>query len=714
MKTLWLDTETFNEESVKSGPYRYAEHPSLEVMIFTYAIDDGEVGLWEPNGQRIPDDLLAAIEDPTVQKVAWNAQFDREVIGNALVSLYVPIEQWRCVMVKALAHGLPGSLAECGEVLGLAEDQAKLKDGKSLIKRFCQPTPKNYKIRRYDKTTHPEEWARFCEYAKQDIVAMRELDKRIPNWNFPGAYGSNKPTAEHELKLWHLDQHINSRGFAVDMELVKAGIAATERDKALMKTRFVELTQGMVAAPSQRAQFMAHLNEHYHLGLTDTQSATLQGLLDSGQPIHPVARELMEISIGSNKSSTAKFVSMDGAVCWDGVFRGGLQYNGAQRTRRWAGRIFQPQNLPSRISPYIASMIPGFIESLKLQTDDMLYEPEDRAKLGPASLRGLVVARPEKTLRVCDLSNIEGRLAAWFAGAEWKLKAFAAYDAGTGADLYRIAVSNITGEAPEKVSKTLRNGLGKPAELGLGYQGGVDALRKMLGNSRMYDYWDAITAAVPEKYIAQAQANYDTWGAARTELDAEEWIACETVKLAWRATNPEIVQLWYDLEKAMISAVENPGTAFHAGKLLKYACVRHAGFKWLLCQLPSGRKICYFEPRVTAVTRENGRAKKSLSYMGNDSTDGKKIWTRRGLHGGLAFGNVCQTTAGDLLKAAMPAIHAEMPIILTVHDEVLAEDSLGNDESRVALLRELMIKDPGWAAGLPLNAEGETMLRYRK
>ncbi|OQX08427.1 MAG: hypothetical protein BWK73_25500 [Thiothrix lacustris] len=712
MTTLWIDTETYNEQSIKAGLYRYAEHPSLEILIYTYAIDDGAVQLWDTAVGDMPADLHAALHDPTVMKRAWNAQFDREVMRAK--GVVVPIEQWCCVMVKALAHGLPASLAECGEVLGLSEDQAKLSDGKKLIKRFCSPTPANYKVRRYSKLTHPDEWARFCEYAKQDITAMRELDKRIPNWNFPGAYGKNSEVAMQELQLWHLDQHINRRGFAVDMALVQAGITATARDKDFMRTRFVELTQGMVKAPSQRAQFMEHLNTYYSLGLVDTQSATFQGLLESKADIHPVARELMEISIGANKSSTAKFVTMVGAVCADGSFRGGLQFNGAQRTRRWAGRIFQPQNLPSRIAPRIAAMISNYISSLKSHTDDILFDPKDRAQLGAASLRGLVVARPEKTLRVCDLSNIEGRLAAWFAGAQWKLNAFAAYDAGTGADLYRIAVSNITGQKPEDVSKTLRNGLGKPAELGLGYQGGVDALRKMLGNSRMYDYWDAIVAAVPEKYIQQAEDNYDKWGAARTELDADEWIACETVKLAWRATNPEIVKLWYDLERAMANAIESPGKAFDAGKLLKYASVTHAGFKWLLCQLPSGRKICYFEPRVTATHSGDGRVKKSLSYMGNDSTDGRKVWTRRAMHGGLAFGNVCQTTAGDLLKAAMPAIHREMPIILTVHDEVLAEDSLGLDEERVARLRDLMIKDPGWAEGLPLNAEGETMSRYRK
>lgn len=768
MTTFYLDTETFNEEDISNGLYKYAQSPSLEVLLLTYATGNDKPKLWDiTSGAVMPAEVEDALLDPRTQKVAHNAQFDREVIAAGL-GIDVPIEQWRCTMAKALAHGLPGNLADLGKVLGLPEDQQKLKFGKKFIEKFCKPAPASqlvwkqvpkavmalmpdlpwvavskgreqnleifqsipeselrergirWRIGRNSLETMPDVWEAGCEYALQDITAMRECDKRIPNWNFPGSGEKNTPVALDELRLWHLDQRINKRGFAVDTELASAGKLATEQGKVRMKQQCVDLTHGLVEGTSKRADLLAHLNTYYQLGIADTKKETFEELLKhakaSGVALHPTAKALMELSINANKSSTAKYGTMLDAVGADGRFRGGLQFNGASRTRRWAGRIFQPQNLPSRIDGWVKALIQDYIDSLKAGLADIFFSSDEASTIASAALRSLVTSPKGKVLRVSDLSNIEGRLAAWLADAMWKLEAFAAYDAGTGPDLYRVAAGMMTGQDPYEVSSTLRNKLGKPSELGLAYQGGVDALRRMLGTDQMYAHWDAIKEAVASEFVEQAEINYDTWGESRTELAREEWVACETVKIAWRKKNPEIVKLWYAIEKAMADAVETPNVWFAAGSKLKYASTTYAGHSWLLCKLPSGRHICYFHPQVKrTIDSDTNRTKRTVSYEGYDSTDNKKVWARRGLHGGLAFGNACQTIAGDILKAPLERIDNVMSVVLTVHDEIIAEDDISADGmARLQWLEKEMTNVPAWADGLPLSAGGFNTYVYGK
>ena len=365
MSTFYIDCETFSEVDLKAvGTYRYAEHPSTELLLVTYALGTGAVHTWSPaEGESIPGLLLDALTRQEDLKTAHNSAFDRNVIPRALFRMGLLTQgqrdrlldprQWRCTMAKALAHALPGDLDTLGKVLGLGADQAKIAEGKKLIQRFCKPAPANHKRRRYDHTSHPELWAKFRTYAETDVVAMRECDQRMPDWNL----------GPRELELWFLDQKINDRGFFCDRELVDAAVRSTAEEKAHLARRFVELTGGQVARASQREQFRTYLAERHGLTLENTQAETLRTVRRQVPDDSDVA-ELIDIALAANKSSTSKYARLQPAIGTDGRFRGGLQFAGAGRTRRWGGRGFQPHNLPSRGLPK-AALVDAYIEAVK-------------------------------------------------------------------------------------------------------------------------------------------------------------------------------------------------------------------------------------------------------------------------------------------------------------------------------------------------------------
>lgn len=365
MSTLYLDCETFSALGLKVvGTYRYAEHPSTELLLVTYALGAGAVHTWSPaEGEQIPGLLRDALLRQDDIKTAHNSAFDRNVIPRALHRMglltaaqrdrLLDPRQWRCTMVKALAHALPGDLDTLGKVLGLGANQAKIAEGKKLIQRFCKPAPANHKRRRYDHTSHPELWAKFRTYAETDIVAMRECDRRMPDWNL----------GPREMELWFLDQKINDRGFFCDRELVDAAVRSTAEEKAHLARRFVELTGGQVARASQREQFRTYLAERHGLELENTQAETLRTVRRQVPDGSDVA-ELIDIALAANKNSTSKYARIQPAIGPDGRFRGGLQFAGAGRTRRWSGRNFQPHNLPSRGLPK-ADLVDAYIEAVK-------------------------------------------------------------------------------------------------------------------------------------------------------------------------------------------------------------------------------------------------------------------------------------------------------------------------------------------------------------
>lgn len=695
MTELFSDIETFSSVDIDCGLDNYKS--AAELLMLQYAIDNAAVRVVDvANGEPVPPEFLDAYRDPSVVKIAHNANFEITMLNH--FGFTSPIGAWQCSMARALAHALPADLDTLGKVLGLPADQQKLAEGKKLIRLFCQPQPANRKVQRATKATHPAEWGRFCEYGHTDVEALRAVWRRLPSWNW-------RP---EDIEQWHLDQRINMRGFATDIELAQAGSRAAATEKDHLAVRFRELTGGL--NPTQRAQVQAFLNRTFGLSLTSTAKATIEPLIRDRNTA-PELREICEIIVDANKNSTAKYPVVAKRIAPDGRLRGALQFAGAGRTRRWAGRGAQFQNLPSRGLPP-ASEIEAYIDALKAGCHELLFD--NLMLLGSASLRGLVVSPIGRKLVCSDLSNIEGRMLAWVSGEQWKLKAFREYDAGTGPDLYNITANMIIGVDPWKVSKKDRNVFGKVPDLASGYQGGVagyQTFAKAYG-VRMADHWDTIQACVPAEHIEKARENSQKEWAKQQVIDLGisdlEWLASESCKVAWRARHTATVKFWYDLQDAAKNAIRNVGATFKVGPHIAVGCRKLGEHLWLLVKLPSGNFLTYFEPSLTA---DGG-----LAYWGmaSDEGGGKRVWTQNYTHGGKMTGNVCQATARDVLAYNMPAIEAAgFEIVLSVHDEVITETPAAPEYS-ADRLSGLLSTNPPWATGLPLAAAGFEAHRYKK
>lgn len=354
---LFGDTETFSATPIRDGTYRYTS--DCELMLFAWAIEDGPVQVWDATADPgMPDDLaMALIEADEVY--FHNSQFDRQVLMKHMPHLCPPIERWRCSMVRALAHSLPGSLDKLCEILQVPQDKAKLKAGKELVNLFCKPRPKTAKIRRATRETHPTEWARFMEYAAADIEAMRECCKRMPEWNYKGK----------ELALWHLDQRINDFGFAVDVELAEAAVKAIDIEQTRLAGAAWAHTDGALNAATQRDAMLEHILAEYGIALPDLRSSTLERRL-ADPDIPEELKELLRIRLQASTTSTSKYKALLKGQT-GGRLRGTLQFCGAGRTGRWAGRTFQPQNIargvlhdPAEIEDWVTAVKGGVCDLL--------------------------------------------------------------------------------------------------------------------------------------------------------------------------------------------------------------------------------------------------------------------------------------------------------------------------------------------------------------
>ncbi len=699
MTTLWLDLETFSECDLKSaGTHRYAEHESTQIIVAQWAIDDGEPVVWDcaafdfmARQHEMPAMLRVCLEDPTVTVVAHNSHFDRTLLRHCW-GIDVPIERWRDTMVKALAHGLPGSLDKVGQIMGVEDDKAKDKRGRELIQLFCKPRPKNSKLRRATRETHPTEWAEFLDYSRQDIVAMREIDRKLPSWN----YRDGHP----ELALWHLDQKINDRGFAIDMELVDSAIEAIAGEQTRLKGETLDATDGDLANVSQRDKLLAYILSEYEVTLPDMKADTLRRRMEDPE-LPEGARLLISLRLESSKGSTAKYRALRNAVSADNRLRNALQFAGAMRTARWAGRIFQPQNLPRPSRGFKAEAQAIGVESLKLGCATITHS--NVMQLAADCLRGCIVAPPGRKLVVSDLSNIEGRMLVWLAGEKWKLKAFAEFDAGTGADMYIRAYARAFGIEPSQVADEQRQ-IGKVMELALGYEGGVAAFLTFAAvyNMDLDDLAAAVWDAAAGQQIADAQGVH-RWAVKNKRtlgLPEHIYVACEVLKKSWREAHPEVVQLWADAKTAVTKAILNPGEIFNIGSHLR---ARRDG-KWLRIRLPSGRYLCYVDPRVDD--------KGQISYFGvNQYT---RQWGRIKTYGGKLIENATQAAARDVMAANMPRIEAAgYEIITSIHDE-LPTETPDTDEYNQATLSSLLSTNPTWAPDIPLAAKGFEAYRYIK
>ena len=709
---LWFDIETFSKISLKThGLYRYAEHPSTEPILFAYALDECEVKLWDLTvSQTPPDDLFAWMNSYDVQKRAHNVMFDRVVLSEwskrtqADTTFEIPIEDTFCTMCQALTHSLPGALHIVGKVLGLPTDFKKFENNRKLIRRFCEPASAARSTNRYDRYSHPGEWKTFCDYAMQDVVAMREISRRLPDFNY----------ADRELELFHLDQLINDRGFLIDTELVEAATEIADIEKQYYIERIKEITDGEVKTPSSRQALMKYLNKTYGTKFDNTQASTFLTFIDENPTFDTTALEIMQISIDSNKSSVAKYTALGNATSEDKRFRGGLQFSGAARTRRWSGRTFQPQNLPSRGLPE-PDEIEDFIAALKLDMHDQ-YGSEVVHYLSSA-LRGAVIAPEGKDLIVSDLANIEGRISAYICGEDWLVDAYRDFDAGRGEDIYKLTASRLTGTPAKDITKDIRQALGKIPALFLSYAGGVGAFNggAKTYNFKVRDYWDDLNNSLDPKFFEKAEEHYLEWGKEKMpDMHEQDWIGSEAAKLAWRAEHPNIVNFWYKIERACVAAICDPLSEHKVGEHIKVTAYSYQEMNWLSILLPSGNMLMYFNPELT-------KDSKSFSYRGVDNRPNSKnqgAWIRINTYGGMLLENICQSLSRDILAYQMPAIEKEFDVLLTVHDEVVCEtdrlwDGKGVDFVKLLLNQHLETPIP-WLPDFPLVADGFRCKRYHK
>ena len=733
MSYLYLDFETFSEADLKKvGSYAYAEHPTTEVLICTYAFDDEPVRVWDcTDGSDMPGDLHRALRrlvKPNSRiKMVWHngSMFDRLIMKHCW-GFDIPVSNTIDTMIWAFRHALPGSLDALCEVLGVSADNAKDKRGKALIQRFSKPTPKNYKIRRYTAETHPDEWALFIKYAVSDITAMREVFHKLPRWG----------NSEFEDRVLELDQLINDRGFKVDVALAEAAIEAVEKHKAQLQEEAQRKYGGSLTGkdflPILRELAPAHR-------IHNAQKSTLNDLL-ADDDLPDDARTIIEMRLGAASTASTKYNPLLLGRSSDDRRRGCLQYGGAKRTLRWAGKGFQPQNL-ARGYYHDDELDKGISALLKGRA----HRRFDVAKLTASTVRSCIIPEVGHKFVVADYSNVEGRGLAWLAGEETALDTFRA-----GLDIYCVTAGKMFGMDPDDIKKNFKEirQIGKACELGLGYEGGVGAFvtfAKNLGLD-LIEMAKTMDGTFPD-HIWSATARGYEWARIQEAkrpphpgekddrpsyiLDKKVWRTCDAIKRMWRESHPETVAFWCDLKDGILAAVRNPGREFWAGAHLRKNGERairiwrtvetdSSGRKvpgwWLCMELPSGRILSYpgIGVSVTKETDEDGRVNTNvrIKYQGENQLT--RQWTTLYTHGGKACENIVQALCRDLLAYAMINVEGGgYPIVLSVHDELVCETPDTPDYT-VPELEKLMCALPEWAEGFPLVAEGSEMYRYAK
>lgn len=642
---LLMDFETFSTVDIgKCGSYRYMDDPSFEPLLLSYAMNDDPVKLVDfTHDEDWTEEFLAALHDPAITKIAWNCAFERNVIYTALGE-YTPPEQWLDVMHVAAQCGLPMSLDAAGKALGLPEEQAKMKEGKTLIRYFCcpcKPTKTNGGRERNFPEHAPERWKTFCDYCIRDTEAERTIFHMLEQW-LPN---------EDERRFWALDQRINERGVRIDRQLAINAVAMDERYKEELTAKAVALTG--LENPKSVSQVKNWLADQEGKSFPSLNKKVIADVVSQLQSED--AREFMALRGELSKSSTAKYQAMLRSMCSDGHSKGCFQFYGANRTGRFAGRLVQFQNMSKNYSPSLAGMR-ELVRGGHYSALNALYDSVS----GVLSelVRTAIIPEEGQRIVVADFSAIEARVTAWFAGEEWRLQTFR-----DGGDIYCASASQmfhvpvvkhgINGELRQK---------GKVAELALGYGGGVNALK--------------------------------AFGADKMGMSDEEMQ--ETVDL-WRESSPKIVELWRALEKAAIRCVARRATTTSTLGNVRFDF--ESGILWMT--LPSGRRLAYYGAKYEETKFHPDR--KSLTYMGvNQMT---KRWERVETWGGKITENLVQATARDVLREAMFSLTEKgWDIRAHVHDECICTEPIGG--KTVEQMCKAMCPDIPWAQGLPLNADG--------
>jgi DNA polymerase len=677
---LWNDIETRSSVPIKRGIAKYAT--GATIIMNQWAIDDGPIHVEDLTGGKGPSaeylDALAKADEIW----AHGAEFEQQLIASCW-KLAIEPTKWRCTMALARMHGLPGGLDKLSTIFKLGAE-GKDDGGRELIQLFCIPR-KDGKYN--DRHSHPKQWQEFMNYGAGDIRSMRAVYQHCPKWN----------ATPRMWRIWHLDQKMNARGVSIDLKLCAGAMAAAEKAKKRLKDRTGELTENLVEATTQRNRLLAYM-ESYGVSLPDLTADTVGRRLEDDQlPEH--IKELLRIRQQASKSAGAKYKrALDQHV--GGRLRNLLVFCGANRTGRWAGRTFQPQNLPRpKHAPWDIEIA---IEAFRKGTIEQ-YTKTEVLGLANSALRGIMVADQDRRLVVADLANIEGRDMAWIAGEDWKLAAFAAFDQGIGPDLYKVSAGRAFGVDPYEISDTdWRRQIGKVMELALQYYGGVGAFCSMAETYglRLEDLPRTAWPSVPPEFQEAAKAGWAkavkkrrTYG-----LEREVWIVCQALVLMWREQHPAIVAFWSELENAVECAVKNPGKIYTAGRVRVDRVAN-----WLRIRLPSGRYLNYPAPRAGDY---------DISFVGVDAYT--KQWKRISTYSGKLAENIVQGSSADILMDGLVAADdAGFEPVLSVHDEIICEppdDSAFDDK----LLSQLMTESSPWAAGMPLAAKGFTGYRYAK
>lgn len=684
--------------------YQYARHPSTGVWCMSWCLDDEPVQLWDALEEDFPGEFRYALKQGAIG-VAHNAAFEWNIWNGLLVPrLGLPklsITQMDCTAVRAAVMALPRSLEGAGSALGL--DIQKDKEGARLMLQMAKP-------RKPRKGEDPDQvywWddadrrARLAAYCVRDTETERELDKVL------------RPLTADERWLWLHDHKTNMRGVHVDVEFATKAKRVMSVVSRRYDERLTELTQGAVTTVTQVAKMKPWL-EAQGVEVTGLDKTTVVNLLADPE-VPDAAKALLEIRQEAGKSSVAKLDRFITLTSPDGQMRENFLHHGAN-TGRAAGKGAQLQNLPSRGG--LKWQQAERVIDLVMQADDpewaadmieLIYGSVPTAI--SSCLRAVIKARPGRKMYVADFSNIEGRVAAWLGDEVWKIRAFQAFDAGTGPDLYKVTAGQILGVYPEQVDGSQRNVMGKVPELALGFGGGVGAFQSMakIYGVDMADYWTTIQNSLDSQFIEKAWSNWDSFGKS-SGIYQDEWLASEAVKVAWRSRHPGIVRCWYDAEKCAVNALKNPGQWFEfAGGKCAFGSANIGGIPFLVSRLPNGRKLYRANARLKAATKF-GRASEQITFMGVDSIT--KQYVRMSTYGGDLFQSYVQAIARDLMCNGWLKVEENgFEVILSVHDEVGAEapEDRTLDEF-IAAMTDL----PDWAEGCPVSAAGYVADRYRK
>lgn len=644
MKTLNIDIETYSDEDLtKVGVYRYCDSPNFKILLFAYSIDGGAVKCLDLTKQELPQDLRGAIQDPSVLKIAFNAQFERVCLSDYLGEKLDP-DQWQCTKIQAAELGLPASLGQCAKYLGI--DEQKDTRGKRLINYFSKP---NKKGERNQPEDAPEDWQTFIDYCVQDVVTEMAIADALAPF----------PVKESEWQLYSLDQRMNDLGVKVDQELADGAIAIMERINDRNMTQLKEVTG--LDNPNSQKQLKEWLGAKGVI-VDSLLKANVQTLAKDENTPEDV-REALKLRLKLSNSSTKKYLTIERATTTDGRIHGILQFYGANRTGRWAGRLLQVQNLPR-----------NYLKELDEARYFVRHEDEEALEIifgdVPDVIKQLIrtslIPKDGYTFYISDFSAIEARVIAWFAGEKWVLDTFR-----THGKIYEATAAQMFNLGPvesynwkDTAGKAMRQ-RGKVATLALGYQGGTGALEAM----------GALKMGIPEEDL-------------------------QGLVTAWRKANPKIVRFWRNIENAAKKSLRTGGTV-RAQQGLEFSTQN--GF--LFIKLPSGRKLAYAKARL-----EDGAYGEKIVYEGQGD---KVAFSKLDTYGGKLVENIVQATARDVLGEAMLRIEkAGLDIVFHVHDEVIIEAPTGS--TNIPDLNKLLTQAPEWAPDLPLNAEGFEASYYQK